>query len=178
MNIQVRDAAASDRDAILALYLDAFGEDEGRRVAALALDLLDAQAGTGIFALAAEHDTTLVGHIAFSPVAASAGGDWRGALLAPLAVGRLLQQRGIGSALVEQGVARLVEMGIDVVFVYGDPAYYGRFGFDAVSATPFQPPYPLTYPFGWQARPLSTGRLPDSPVMLSCVPALRDPGLW
>ena len=46
-------------------------------------------------------------------------------------------------------------MGVNVVFVYGDPKYYGKFGFSAEVASAYSPPYELQYPFGWQAVALN-----------------------
>jgi putative acetyltransferase len=47
----------------------------------------------------------------------------------------------VGSALVRHGLVLLAERGERVVFVLGDPAYYGQFGFDAAAAAPFMSPY-------------------------------------
>ena len=56
-------------------------------------------------------------------------------VLAPVAVLPKLQRRGIGSRLVQTGLVQVARMNADAVFVLGDPAYYGRFGFR--SARPF-----------------------------------------
>jgi putative acetyltransferase len=59
--------------------------------------------------------------------------------LAPLAVAPSRQRQGIGSALVQHGLARLRERGEPLIFVLGYPAYYGRFGF--APAPRFASPY-------------------------------------
>jgi len=69
-------------------------------------------------------------------------------------------------------------MKVDVLFVYGDPQYYGRFGFEADAATPYTPPYRLRYPDGWQAIPLNNYDISGSTGTLSCVASLCDPKLW
>ena len=56
-------------------------------------------------------------------------------VLAPVAVLPSLQRRGIGSSLIEAGLAHVARMNAAAVFVLGDPAYYGRFGF--ISTRPF-----------------------------------------
>jgi putative acetyltransferase len=74
---------------------------------------------------------------------------------------------------------RLAQFGADVVFVYGDPNYYSRFGFTAKAASRYVPPYALQYPFGWQAIILNDKTiLADQVVQISCVEPLRDPELW
>ena len=49
--------------------------------------------------------------------------------LAPMAVAPSRQRRGIGSALVEAGLARCKELGAVAVVVLGHPEFYPRFGF-------------------------------------------------
>ena len=88
------------------------------------------------------------------------------------------QKRGVGSRLVESGMERLSEMEVEMVFVYGDPEYYGRFGFSADAAEGYTPPYRLQYPRGWQGLALKEGGREDLPVKITCVTPLRDPALW
>jgi putative acetyltransferase len=72
----------------------------------------------------------VVGHIAFSPVKI-AGQDqgWFG--LGPLAVLPQVQGRGVGTALVEAGLACLRRRDAHGCVLVGEPDYYGRFGFAA-----------------------------------------------
>ena len=73
-----------------------------------------------------------VGHIAFSPVRIGGEtGDWFG--LAPLSVHPRFQRRGIGAALVREGLGQLRMIRAGGCVVLGDPEYYGRFGFESVS---------------------------------------------
>ena len=176
--MHIRTATLPDRDAIACLYLAAFPVEEREVVAALAVKLLAETTTPESFALVAEADGALVGHVGFSPVSCEKTDNFQGYLLAPLAVHPEFQKRGIGTKLIDAGLRRVSELGADIVFVYGDPQYYGRFGFDAGIAAEYAPPYPLQYPFGWQAKPLSdVGTFPPS-AKLTCVAALRDPQLW
>lgn len=85
-------------------------------------------AGDLTLSLVAELGGAVAGHVAFSPVAIDGAHEaWFG--LGPLAVLPSLQRRGIGSALVERGLAMLRERGAKGCAVLGDPNYYGRFGF-------------------------------------------------
>ena len=83
----------------------------------------------------------IVGHVAFSPVRVD--GDecgWYG--LGPLAVLPAWQQRGIGAALVEEGIDQLRRIGAAGCVVLGDPAYYARFGFEHDPALSYPGPPP------------------------------------
>ncbi|MBN8457211.1 MAG: N-acetyltransferase [Verrucomicrobia bacterium] len=85
-------------------------------------------AGALSVSLVAEADGRVVGHIAFSPVVLSDGtADWYG--LGPVSVQPAYQKRGIGGALIREGLARLEAMGAGGCCLVGHPGYYGRFGF-------------------------------------------------
>lgn len=86
------------------------------------------QAGDLELSLVAEQAGRIVGHVAFSPVTISDyAPNWYG--LGPVSVWPELQRQGIGSALIERGLAILRVRRARGVVVLGDPAYYGRFGF-------------------------------------------------
>jgi putative acetyltransferase len=79
--------------------------------------------------LVAEADGRVVGHIAFSPVTISDGcPNWYG--LGPVSVLPEYQRRGIGSALIREGLSRLKALGAGGCCLVGHPEYYGRFGFE------------------------------------------------
>jgi putative acetyltransferase len=178
MSASIRAAAGPDREGIRGIHLRAFPEGENRLVATLATDLLDEVTLPATIALVAEIGDDMVGHIAFSPVTADSDRDWLGYILAPLAVKPGYHKVGIGSQLIERGIELVSREMADVLFVYGDPKYYGRFGFRAEAAARFVPPYELKYPFGWQALMLHEGGSNDRAVKLSCVRSLRDPAVW
>lgn len=175
--IKIRPALDQDRDAIRDLYMAAFLEAERADVAALAMSLLDDRATSGILSLVALMSERVAGHIAFSPVAIE-GAAGKAFILAPLAVNPQFQHRGVGQRLVHEGLARLSEYGAERVFVYGDPAYYKRFGFSAEAAVAFIPPYSLEYPFGWQALLLARAPVGVNAGRLSVVDQLYDSRLW
>jgi putative acetyltransferase len=174
----IRIASPQDREAIREVHLQAFPEEERGMVSGLAIDLLEARSEPDTFALVAEREGTVVGHVGFSPVSVDDQPRWRGFLLAPLAVRPDVQHQGIGSALIQRGLRRLAEDGVQMLFVYGDPRFYGRFGFSGDAAADFLPPCDLQQPIGWQAIVLNDGEPPPLPVRLTCVAALCDPNLW
>jgi len=174
--MQLRLAISVDRDAIRAIYLDAFPENERTEVAKLALQLLDE--GPATISLVAEVDGEIVAHCAFSPAGIVGNEAVRAYILAPLAVSPACQRQCIGTTLVESGISELGSAGADILFVYGDPKYYGRFGFETEPAENYLPPHALEYPFGWQAQLLNEDLAVSLPAQLTCVAPLDDPGLW
>ena len=82
--------------------------------------------------LVAEVDGRIVGHIAFSPVTISDGAPgWYG--LGPVSVLPRHQGRGIGGALIREGLSRLKKLDAKGCCLVGHPEYYRRFGFQNVS---------------------------------------------
>lgn len=86
-------------------------------------------AGALSLSLVALVDRQIVGHVAFSPAhAADATRRWYA--LGPVSVLPAHQRQGIGSALIETGLAELQARGARGCILIGDPAYYRRFGFE------------------------------------------------
>jgi len=108
------------------------------------VDRLRARA-TPYLGLVAVAGGEIVGHILFTPVTLHCyQAPYTIMALAPMAVRPAWQRRGVGSALVREGLAACRAAGHDVVVVVGHPAYYPRFGF--VPARPAglmsEPPFP------------------------------------
>lgn len=81
--------------------------------------------------LVAELDGQVVGHIAFSPVSISDGTkQWYG--LGPVSVLPKYQRKGIGKALIREGLSRLEALGARGCCLVGHPEYYRKFGFENV----------------------------------------------
>ena len=69
-------------------------------------------------------------------------------------------------------------MGVQIIFVYGDPECYSRFGFRVDVAEPYMPPHELHYPFGWQGLSLKECSIGKPSVKIVCVDSLNHPELW
>jgi len=78
--------------------------------------------------LVVELDGRVIGHIAFSPVMISDGTqNWYG--LGPVSVSPEYQRKGIGKALIQEGLSRLKKLNAQGCCVVGHPEYYRKFGF-------------------------------------------------
>jgi putative acetyltransferase len=78
--------------------------------------------------LVAEIDGKVVGHIAFSPIKIN-GQDCPWFILGPVGVLPEHQRRGIGKALIREGLEAIRKLGAEGCVLVGDPAYYSRLGF-------------------------------------------------
>jgi putative acetyltransferase len=126
--IEIRHEADSDYDNIYALTQQSFapmaysdGDEQ---------DLINALRDVGALALSlvATNGVRIVGHIAFSN-ATAADGTPHWFALGPVSVAPDLQGRGIGGALIREGIAQLTAIGAAGVILVGNPNYYQRFGF-------------------------------------------------
>jgi putative acetyltransferase len=124
--ISIRREELEDSPAIRAVNERAFGQPEEARIVDKLRESCD-----DMLSLVATRHGVVVGHILFSPVTVERdSGVVRGMGLAPMAVVPEHQREGIGSELVEAGLAMLRERGSPFVIVLGHPEYYPRFGFE------------------------------------------------
>ncbi|KGT94521.1 acetyltransferase [Erwinia typographi] len=79
--------------------------------------------------VATDDEGQVLGYAAFSPVTLN-GEDNQWVGLAPLAVDQSIRGEGLGKQLIYEGLDTLNEFGYAAVVVMGDPAYYGRYGFE------------------------------------------------
>lgn len=130
-NVLIRSETSADVSAIAEVTIAAFktlaisNHTEQFIIAALRV----AKALT--VSLVAEVDGRVIGHIAFSPVTISDGTlNWYG--LGPVSVLPECQRKGIGSALIQEGISRLKILGAHGCCLVGHPQYYKRFGFQNI----------------------------------------------
>ena len=110
----------------MAAFLNAPHTDHNEQLIVRALR----QAGALSLSLVVEQAGRVVGHLCFSPVTISDGSPhWYG--LGPISVSPALQGRGLGSRLMDAGLAELKGMGAVGCVVLGDPGFYGRVGLGA-----------------------------------------------
>jgi putative acetyltransferase len=127
-NFLIRNETPEDIATITAVTTAAFAtlevSDQTEQFVVLALRAAKALT----ISLVAEVDGRVVGHIAFSPVTISDGSTgWFG--LGPVSVLPENQKRGIGKALIWEGLSRLKALGASGCCLVGHPEYYPQFGF-------------------------------------------------
>lgn len=174
--MQIRESTDNDRDPILKVHQEAFGEPEGEAVSQLALDLLKDKTALPLLSLVAEEDNEILGHIIFTSVKVDGYEDLSIYILAPLAVSKSYQQKGLGTKLINHGLKILKKGGADLVLVYGDPNYYLRTGFG--TGHNIRPPYKLEYPEAWMALELKTDMLEKVDGVAKCAASLCQPEYW
>jgi len=175
--MQIREATIDDAENIKNVHLQAFDNSEAQVISDIAVNLLNENHLVKIISLVATENNEVVGHTAFSPVFFESTNEHFGYILAPLAVSPKFQKNKIGSSLVNYGLHTISNMGSFIVFVYGDPQYYSRFGFKTDLAKNFIPPHTLQFPEGWLALKLNSAVFYEG-GSITCVDSLNDPELW
>ena len=132
----IRPEIEQDWPSIAAVVGTAFRQAEhsdGNEAAVVAALRGDGALALSLVAIA---ERALAGHVAFSKVTVpGAQGQWFG--LGPLSVLPRLQSRGIGAALVHEGLEHLRRNSAAGCTVLGEPDYYRRFGFSSDPALTF-----------------------------------------
>lgn len=138
----IRPEESGDEAAIGAVITAAFaGAMHSDGTEAALVDHLRQDQDLTISLVAQDSGGAIIGHVAFSPVTIADGTPgWYG--LGPVSVAPAWQGKGIGTALIREGFARLGDRDAQGCVVLGDPGYYGRFGFthDPQLAYPGPPP--------------------------------------
>jgi putative acetyltransferase len=176
--MNIRFAQETDLDSILKVIETAFSDEENKVIMNLVEELHRETTSPSIKSLVAEVDNQVIGYVSYSPIFLKSDSSICGYILAPLAVSSEHQKQGVGSNLIKSGIDMLTKDGANVLLVYGDPAYYGRFGFKEEIGHSFVPPYELQYPFGWTGMMLNETSIPEQPIQFECVAALSKPELW
>lgn len=122
--ITLRTAEPEDRPAILEVVRAAFDNDEEVE---LVQSIWAAPEYLADLEIVAEHEGRILGHVLHST---GYIGTHQLVALAPLAVHPDHQLRGIGSALMKEAIARADREGHPAIVLLGNPAFYGRFGFE------------------------------------------------
>lgn len=178
--MQIRELTPLDRVETLNLFRTVFtkseGVEEGKMLESLVGKVFDSLAAPATLGFGGYLGERLVAAIFFSQLDFPDGE--RVYLLSPVAVATAEQRSGLGSALIKVGLSELRSRDVVVVMTYGDPAYYGRFGFEMVSVETVAAPYPLSMPIGWLGLSLGQDKLLGLSGTPQTQPAFADPAIW
>ena len=147
----IRPEIENDFDSIRRINIEAFAKHPySHQTEHLIVEALRSAQAMTLSLVAETDDDRVVGHIAFSPGKIN-GRDTRWFVAGPLAVLPEFQRRGIGQALMSDGLARLRTLDADGCVLVGDPAYYIRFGFKSLpqlQMAGIPPEFVLSLPLG------------------------------
>jgi len=178
MNYQTLDK--SKQKEVTALFTSVFtsseGEKEGLLIGNLSLKLASSIDNEETICFGAYENESLIGSIFFTRLKFNS--PIQVYMLAPVAVSTENQGKGIGQALINYGLNELKKRSVDVAVTYGDPSFYSKVGFQALSENIIKAPLKLSMPFGWLGQSLTGEPIPTINERPVCVKEVNDPVYW
>lgn len=147
--------------ASIEVHKAAFGPEEGEVIAKLVEDLHQDDTARPLLSLVASIGDKVVEHVLFTNAWLAPASTAKAVILAPLAVHPDLQRQGVGAKLIADGLKRLREGAVDLVFVLGHPTYYPRHGFQPAGVKDFEATYEIKpeNAGAWMVQELQAGAL-------------------
>jgi predicted N-acetyltransferase YhbS len=178
MNHKVLDK--NSQEEVTSLFTSVFaaseGEKEGRLIGDLASELSSGIDNQEILCFGTCEEESIIGSVFFTRL------QFRDAIqvymLAPVAVSTGHQGKGVGQALINYGLDELKNRSVSVVVTYGDPSFYSKVGFRALSENVIQAPLKLSMPEGWLGQSLTGGQIPTINERPRCVKEFNNPVYW
>ena len=170
----------SYKDEVIKLFTDVFseseGDSEGHVIGNLVSNLINDTYQDDLIGCIAKQDDTVNGGIFFSRFIVPNG--QLAFILSPVAIATKVQGSGFGQQLINFGLNHLKSINVSLVITYGDPAYYTKTGFQQITESVIQAPYPLSQPVGWLAQSLTGKPIQAMPGSTRCVDALSNSDYW
>jgi len=168
------------QEEVTSLFTSVFtaseGEKEGRLIGDLASELSSGIDNQEILCFGAYEEESIIGSVFFTRL------QFKDAIqvymLAPVAVSTEHQGKGVGQALINYGLNELKNRSVAVVVTYGDPSFYSKVGFRALSENVIQAPLKLSMPEGWLGQSLTGEQIPTINERPKCVKEFNNPIYW
>ena len=178
MNHKILDK--NSQQEVTSLFTSVFtaseGDKEGRLIGNLASELSSRTDNQEIICFGTYEEGSIIGSIFFTRLRFNE--VIQVYMLAPVAVSTKHHGEGVGQALINYGLNELKNRSVAVVVTYGDPSFYSKVGFQALSESVIQAPLKLSMPEGWLGQSLTEEPIPtvyDRPI---CVKEFNDPVYW
>ena len=155
MSYEILPQRAADEKKIETLLDRTFGPDRHDKTVYRLREGVEPLAG--LCHVAVDEDGQLLATLRFWPIAIGKLAA-PAILFGPIAVEPSLQGKGIGRALLRNGLAEAKHLGHQICVLVGDPAYYGPYGFENAVARRLRLPGPVE-PERFQVFELTPGAL-------------------
>lgn len=160
----IRPETEEDHPSITIATKEAFTKEFGK---APEVELIEALRKNDKFvpelSLVALLEGKVVGHILFFPITITnkKGETFNTLSLAPISVLPEYQNKGIGSALIKEGLKQCKSLGFNSVIVVGHPEYYPKLGFTKASSWNIKAPFEIPDE-AFMAIEITEGELKDA----------------
>jgi putative acetyltransferase len=158
------------------VFSDSEVQAEGLSIGNLAYSLITLTDAQDLYGFVAIENEETIGTILFTRLKFES--DVNAFILSPVAIHTNYQGKGIGQKLINFGINRLKENGVELLFTYGDPKFYSKVGFSLITEKLAKAPLKLTYPEGWLGQSLVSDAIEAITGSSYCVEALNKPEYW
>jgi predicted N-acetyltransferase YhbS len=178
MNYQTIDKSKQKEvtDLFTSVFTSSEGEKEGMLIGNLSSKLASSTDNEETICFGVYENQSLIASIFFTRL--KFNNPIQVYMLAPVAVSTEYQGKGIGQALINYGLNELKKRSASVAVTYGDPSFYSKVGFQALSENVIQAPLKLSMPFGWLGQSLTGEPIPTINERPVCVKEFNDPAYW
>jgi predicted N-acetyltransferase YhbS len=178
MNHKILDKKSGDEVTKLfrSVFTDSEGEKEGQLIGDLVSELSSNIDNQEIICFGTFQIGSLIGSIFFTHLRFKK--NILAYMLAPVAVSTSHQGKGVGQKLIRYGLNELKSRSVAFVTTYGDPDYYSKVGFRALSENRIAAPMKLSMPEGWLGLSLSGEPIPSIDERPTCVKEFNNPVYW
>lgn len=178
--LKIRESIESDKFEIKNIHIKAFGEKKGPEIAELVQGLFHDKTAIPFLSLVGIVDEKLVGHILYTKIKITHAEFVSAQILAPLAILPEFQDNSIGAQLIKEGLIRLKDSGVKLVFVLGHPGYYPHSGFIPAGVFGYEAPYPIPkeHAGAWMVQELCPGFIGSVKGKVQCSDVLNQPEHW
>jgi putative acetyltransferase len=164
------------KNLFTAVFTASEGQSEGILIGNLAHDLIMNTDRKDLYGFVATENGNIIGCIFFSRLTFESGVN--AFVLSPVAIHSDHQGKGIGQQLIQFGLGKLKDEGVELVMTYGDIKFYSKVGFKSISEDVIKAPLKLTYPEGWIGQSLVGDTVAPIAGRSSCVEALNKTEYW
>lgn len=158
-------------------FSDSEGQSEGELVGNLAFEIITSTANHEFFCFVVAENEKIIGSIIFSKLSFERS-KIKAFLLSPVAISTNYQGKGLGQKLISFGLNELKENGVELVITYGDPNFYSRVGFYAITENIVKAPLKLSMPQGWLGQSLVSDEIEPISGDTYCIEAFNKPDIW
>ena len=158
------------------VFSDSEGQTEGVSIGNLTYDVMTRTDAQDLYGFVATENEQIIGSIFFTRLTFQ--NEVNAFLLSPVAIHTSCQGKGIGQKLINFGINDLKESGVQIVFTYGDPAYYSKVGFNQITEEIVKAPLKMSQPEGWLGQSLVSDKIEPIAGNSSCVDALNKAEYW
>lgn len=178
MNYQTLDKTKQKEieELFTSVFTSSEGEKEGMLIGNLSSELASSIDNEERICFGVYENESLIGSIFFTRLKFNS--PIQVFMLAPVAVSTETQGKGIGQALINYGLNELKKRSVSVAVTYGDPSFYSKVGFQALSENIIQAPLKLSMPFGWLGQSITAEPIPTINERPMCVKEFNDPVYW